>query len=112
MRSLLTGLPNSSVMHNRRGHCAATTGYVAVVDGKQRIETLRAVADGLLPIPAVWVIPALIARAFNGATDSLAGRLHDPSLAAVVHSGRDITTLSYDLPGHWIVSTAWKPQRS
>ena len=55
MRSLLMGLPIGSVVLNRRDHTNTPTGYVAVVDGKQRIETLRAVADGLLPIPAVWV---------------------------------------------------------
>lgn len=55
VRSLLMGLPIGSVVLNRRDHTNTATGYVAVVDGKQRIETLRAVADGLLPIPAVWV---------------------------------------------------------
>lgn len=61
MRSLLMGLPIGSVVLNRRDHAPAPAGftaaapYIAVVDGKQRIETLRAVTDGLLPIPAVWV---------------------------------------------------------
>lgn len=57
MRSLLMGLPIGSVVLNRRDHAPAPAGstaaahYIAVVDGKQRIETLRAVADGLAAWP-------------------------------------------------------------
>lgn len=32
---------------NRRDHTNTATGSIAVVDGKQSIETLRAVADGV-----------------------------------------------------------------
>lgn len=52
-RSAAGSLASSNL--NRRDHTKTATGSIAVVDGKQRIETLRAVADGLLPSPAVWV---------------------------------------------------------
>lgn len=54
IRSMLMGLPVGSIVVNHRGYNVGPA-FMAVVDGKQRIEALRAVADGLLPIPAVWV---------------------------------------------------------
>jgi hypothetical protein len=64
IRSLLMGLPVGSVIMNKRyghrglvliasgSHPNATYG---VIDGKQRIETLRAMFDGAFGIPAEWV---------------------------------------------------------
>lgn len=64
IRSLLMGLPVGAVIMNKRytdrnlvsiqsgSHPGAAYG---VIDGKQRIETLRAMADGEFGIPAEWV---------------------------------------------------------
>jgi hypothetical protein len=64
VRSLLMGLPVGSVILNKRyGHDNPVTivsgshagALYGVIDGKQRIETLRAMFDGEFGIPAEWV---------------------------------------------------------
>lgn len=52
IRSMLMGLPVGSVIVNRRG-LNAQKAY-AVVDGKQRIETLRAFENDEFAVPRHW----------------------------------------------------------
>lgn len=54
MRSLLLGLPVGSIILNdtRDMH---RIDYIVVVDGKQRIEAVRAFVDDELAIPSTWI---------------------------------------------------------
>lgn len=52
LRSLFMGLPIGAIVVNFRGYGAEV--MYAVVDGKQRIETLRAFAADQFAIPASW----------------------------------------------------------
>tara|TARA_R110002051_G_scaffold60546_10_gene110990 strand:+ start:8349 stop:8900 length:552 start_codon:yes stop_codon:yes gene_type:complete len=52
IRSLLMGLPIGAIIINIREGAGAR---YAIVDGKQRIEALRDMADGQIGIPADWV---------------------------------------------------------
>lgn len=51
IRSLLLGIPTGAVFLNRR---PIAEDVLAVVDGKQRIETIRMFLDGELSVPASW----------------------------------------------------------
>ena len=68
LKSLLMGLPTGSIVLNMRPE----HGVRAVVDGKQRIETLRAFYDGEFGIPAEWVDPRWVGTTvpieYDGAT--------------------------------------------
>lgn len=56
IRSLLRGIPIGTITVNSRvdGSATTTTPPYAVVDGKQRVEALRALADGEFAVPADW----------------------------------------------------------
>lgn len=59
IRSLLAGIPTGAIIINDRLASRVAgehyeTGFLGVIDGKQRIETLRAWVDGQLPVPASW----------------------------------------------------------
>jgi len=54
IRSLPMGLPIGAIIINVRSNMVTNTRY-AIVDGKQRIEALRDMADGQIGIPAEWV---------------------------------------------------------
>ena len=70
IKSLIMGLPVGAVIVNHRGY----TGDViySVVDGKQRVETLRAFADDRLDVPTDWFEPEWVT---------------DPSKPMVTYSG-------------------------
>ena len=54
MRSLLLGLPvGSIILNDTRNH--HRDDYIVVIDGKQRIEAVRAFVDDELAIPATWI---------------------------------------------------------
>jgi hypothetical protein len=53
LKSMLMGIPVGAIVLNKRP--TMEVPYIAVVDGKQRIETLRALMDGEFGIPAAWV---------------------------------------------------------
>lgn len=55
IKSLLQGLPCGAVFVNDRGDYR-----YRVVDGKQRIETIRGFADGEFSVPAVWFDPRFV----------------------------------------------------
>ena len=65
IRSLLRGIPTGSVYLNTRPDADLT---VAVVDGKQRIEAVRAFLTDELAVPASWFAPDLI-EATEGTDD-------------------------------------------
>jgi hypothetical protein len=52
IRSLIEGIPCGIVYRNFRGFDKATP--YAIVDGKQRIDTVRRFVDGELVVPANW----------------------------------------------------------
>lgn len=52
IKSLFMGLPTGSVMVNHRGYSSDV--IYAVVDGKQRIETIRAFSKSEFSVPANW----------------------------------------------------------
>lgn len=52
IRSLLLGIPIGNIVLNHRGFQSET--IFAVVDGKQRIETMRRFVDGEFTVPAHW----------------------------------------------------------
>jgi hypothetical protein len=54
IKSLLIGLPVGTITLNDRGYCPGGKD-MAVVDGKQRIETLWAFVDSGFAIPADWL---------------------------------------------------------
>lgn len=54
VKSLLMGLPTGAIITSALPSAASGPSY-RVVDGKQRIETVRAFAAGEVPIPAWWV---------------------------------------------------------
>lgn len=96
MRSLLMGVPVGSVILNKRyGHDHAVSvvsgsdprALYGVIDGKQRIETLRAMADGEFGIPAEWVD-----ERFQGA------------LVDVEYDGRQVRGVRVDGPDHPFLS--------
>lgn len=50
--SLLRGIPIGSIVYNER---SITKGnFIAIIDGKQRIETIRAFVDSEFAVPAWW----------------------------------------------------------
>lgn len=51
VRSLLLGIPVGNVFLSTRDDAAMTT---AVVDGRQRLETIAMFLSGDLPVPATW----------------------------------------------------------
>lgn len=55
IRSVLMGLPVGAVTTNERPYGGPDSADYVVVDGKQRIEALRAFAANEFPIPAGWV---------------------------------------------------------
>lgn len=60
IRSLLMGLPIGSITINERTKAHeqySAAVFAAVVDGRQRIETLRAFVDSVFPVPASWFDP-------------------------------------------------------
>ena len=57
IRSMFLGLPIGSVVLNDTGNLDRED-YITVVDGKQRIETVRAFVTDRLAIPSTW-IPAI-----------------------------------------------------
>lgn len=56
IESLLRGIPIGSIIYNNRGIPASGAMY-AVVDGKQRVETIRAFRDSEFAVPAWWFKP-------------------------------------------------------
>lgn len=52
--SLLRGIPVGAITINRRHNPDNPVEYAAVVDGKQRITTIRSFIDGELAVPAEW----------------------------------------------------------
>lgn len=73
VRSLIMGLPIGSIWTSDRG---GANGY-AIVDGRQRVETLRAWFDDDLAVPAGWFEP-------RDLPDDLAA---DPGDALVTYAG-------------------------
>ncbi|MGV8847221.1 DUF262 domain-containing protein [Tessaracoccus sp.] len=75
VRSWLMGVPIPSIVVNDRSkHAwADQTGYptdgrfIAVIDGRQRVETARAWFDGDLPVPASWFDPEHVETTVNTA---------------------------------------------
>jgi hypothetical protein len=71
MRSLLCGLPVPSVVINDRSRVEFSHSEgrpderYAVVDGRQRIETLLHWVGGNLPLPASWFDPDYVERTFD-----------------------------------------------
>ena len=63
IRSILIGLPIGAIAVNDRGWQGADQPSFAVIDGRQRIEALRAFRDGEFGIPAHWLEPAFVVAA-------------------------------------------------
>lgn len=60
IKSLLIGLPIGAIILNDRGFQEGGGPDLAVIDGKQRIEALRAFTASEFPIPAAWLRPTRI----------------------------------------------------
>lgn len=60
--AIITNARHSSAWAEKTGHPAEGEPLVAIVDGKQRVETLRQWYDGELPVPASWFEPDEIAQ--------------------------------------------------
>lgn len=78
IRSVLLGLPVGNITLNARPNPEVGQPFYAVVDGKQRIEALRAFVSGDIQVPAHWFDDADLNDA-----DDVASRLvsyHDLSL--------------------------------
>jgi len=63
VKSLLLGLPIGSVVLNHRGFQAEK--MYAVVDGKQRIEAIRAFFNSEFAVPADWFSPEGVRESFT-----------------------------------------------
>lgn len=57
IRSILLGIPVGAIAMNKNLLQSPIGAVYDVIDGKQRIEALRAFADSQFPIPATWVDP-------------------------------------------------------
>lgn len=63
IKSLFMGLPIGAIVLNNRGY--ATSKIYAVVDGKQRMETLRAFHTNQFAVPAEWFDPKQVVESFT-----------------------------------------------
>jgi len=68
IRSLLMGVPTGSVILSVLPIDDDRAKFVRVVDGKQRIESVRAFVDGDLEIPTDWLHPRSVDPAHRGAS--------------------------------------------
>lgn len=60
VKSLIMGLPVGAVWTNKRRYEPGAATF-AVIDGRQRIETVRGWFDGAFDVPAAWWEPKLLA---------------------------------------------------
>lgn len=70
IKSMLLGLPIGQVVTNFRGSYASAP-YFRVIDGKQRIHTIREFGADMFPIPGEWVgddLPELVTMGELGET--------------------------------------------
>lgn len=63
IKSLFMGLPIGAIVLNNRGY--ATSKIYAVVDGKQRMETLRAFHTNQFAVPAEWFDSKQVVESFT-----------------------------------------------
>jgi hypothetical protein len=68
INSLLTGTPLPAIVTNRRGGMGSVR---YVIDGKQRITTMRMWFDGDFAVPASWFDPEYIEESFTIKPDSV-----------------------------------------
>lgn len=96
IKSFLMGLPVPAIVLNRHDTVYGWTGDTeypyAVVDGKQRIETIRAWFRGELAVPATWFAPEHVATTIEG-TDGLY-----TSCDGLTKAGQRVTENRFSVP--------------
>lgn len=116
VRSVLMGLPIGSITLNERPDPAVDEPLYAAVDGKQRIEALRAFVDSEVRVPAHWFEDADIA---NPAGDEITtvtyaeltqrGRLRFERMpVAITHAS--VATIAEEAEIYDLINTGGTPQ--